>query len=747
MKNKIYPVCFCLLSVVLLLSSCFKVVPDASTTPVVEQPTTSPSPPSPSPITAPQATVTPETTLSTPVTIPTTTPAPIPPSTTPPVTPSSPAPVNPSPTKPPSERASIAFTRYNNATWEERIYTVKNDGTDLKKLTAEDNVQEHFPDFSPDGKKIVFAKMVKGGQFDVYVMNSDGSGRVNLTNTPDIREDMPAWSPDGQQIAFSLSNDIYVMAADGTKLVQLTTDKGFDWVPAWSPDGKEIAFLSDRDGNWKWWVMKADGSNQRLLADIMVMEEARGVPVFLLKGTWSLKFPGTFFSPLLTKEKQCVISIDVEKGKQGNITYGDSKNYLEARGNNSPVVTLYTSKTSSLDIYNAWGTPVKEIVNTSDHEIAGSCVELVPGGQTPALTPPTSPSPPTSPTITQTPPLPSMDAFMKGIWFNDYGWKFDQPRPREYGPVYHPPQADPSLKALAATGANWINIIVAIFQENLSSTNITSNQYKTASDAALRHVIDLAHSLGIRVVLIPALTLSNDPEHSWVQIGTAFTDDTQWQAWFASYREHINHYASFAREAGVDMFYVGSELPGTTYREDDWRQVVKEVRERFKGPISYDSVAWGSPTIAHGDPTAEYKRIKWWDALDYICTDFWQSLTTKNDPTIAELKQGWENTGFLTSFEEVSKQFNKPAVLSEIGYDALDGTAKNYQLTNRTVKTVDLQEQADCYQVALEMVMGRSWLKGVFWFQWNAISIPEPWPGDPHGKPAEEVLKKFYLDK
>ena len=113
MKNKFYVVVVCLLAVVLLLSSCFRVVPDTSTTPAAEQPT--------------------ETTVSTPVTTPTTTPAPPLVSTTPSITPSSPAPtIDPSPTKPPSERALIAFTRYNNATWEERIYTVRNDGTDLK---------------------------------------------------------------------------------------------------------------------------------------------------------------------------------------------------------------------------------------------------------------------------------------------------------------------------------------------------------------------------------------------------------------------------------------------------------------------------------------------------------------------------------------------------------------------------------------------------------------------------------------
>ncbi len=336
-------------------------------------------------------------------------------------------------------------------------------------------------------------------------------------------------------------------------------------------------------------------------------------------------------------------------------------------------------------------------------------------------------------------PLPPVDAFMKGIWFNDQPWALDKPRP-SYGAMYS--LADPQLKRLATTGANWISVVFHVFQETAASTNVTRNQFGTPSDEALRHVIELAHSLGIRVALVPYIDLTNDPTHSWIHIGTAFTSETEWQKWFSSYGDQIDHFASLAQEAGADLFYIGSELPGTTHREDDWRQIVKRARERFKGPISYDSIFWGS-TMFQGNPAPEYKRIRWWDDLDYIAVDFWYSLTTQNNPTVDELKQGWMNTGYLASAETISRQFNKPFILSEIGYDSLDGTAKNYPVTHRTVTAVDLQEQADCYQAALEVLWGKPWLKGIFWWQWNAITTR--WPEDPNSKPAEEILKRFYL--
>ncbi len=94
-----------------------------------------------------------------------------------------------------------------------------------------------------------------------------------VTTEIDFTTDEGTWmsvdiSPDGSWLVFDLLGHIYRVDVAGGSARALTQDSGIalNYQPRISPDGRQIAFVSDRGGMDNLWLMEADGSSPRIVA-------------------------------------------------------------------------------------------------------------------------------------------------------------------------------------------------------------------------------------------------------------------------------------------------------------------------------------------------------------------------------------------------------------------------------------------------------------------------------------------------
>jgi Tol biopolymer transport system component/DNA-binding winged helix-turn-helix (wHTH) protein len=200
------------------------------------------------------------------------------------------------------------------------IFQLTVQGGAKRKLTSppRGTTGDYYPAFSPDGKRLAFARAISFSATDLYVMPLAGGQPTRLT-FDGLTIDGLAWTSDGREIIFSsrrggsfdslwrigagggtpervsatgenaispaVSRDgnrlAYTRQLDDMNIWNFTLDAAGtvtsktpliastfrDSDPDYSPDGRRIAFTSGRNGSFGIWVSDSDGANPRLLFD------------------------------------------------------------------------------------------------------------------------------------------------------------------------------------------------------------------------------------------------------------------------------------------------------------------------------------------------------------------------------------------------------------------------------------------------------------------------------------------------
>ena len=147
----------------------------------------------------------------------------------------------------------IAYTKFpQGELWRKRA-----DGSESLQLTFRP-LMAYGPEWSPDGKQIVFYGLEPGQSMALYVVSAEGGQVRKLRQETRVQDFEPNWSADGSSIVFSSSfdaatpdissfdaatPDIEVLNVQTQQLSKVPGSEGL-WHARWSPDGKYISALS-----------------------------------------------------------------------------------------------------------------------------------------------------------------------------------------------------------------------------------------------------------------------------------------------------------------------------------------------------------------------------------------------------------------------------------------------------------------------------------------------------------------------
>ncbi len=139
--------------------------------------------------------------------------------------------------------SSVTYVSYPDST----LWVSKTDGTDKKQLSSAPLIPI-LPQWSPDGKEIVFAAFQTGKPTKLFVVSSDGGTPRELLPEDHQEQFDGTYSPDGSKIAIGAgaSNPKSTIRIVERKTHQVTTVPGSEGLfsPRWSPDGRFIAAMS-----------------------------------------------------------------------------------------------------------------------------------------------------------------------------------------------------------------------------------------------------------------------------------------------------------------------------------------------------------------------------------------------------------------------------------------------------------------------------------------------------------------------
>ncbi|HKY52837.1 MAG TPA: hypothetical protein VJM08_00965 [Anaerolineales bacterium] len=203
----------------------------------------------------------------------------------------------------------------------DQVCIMNADGSNMRRLTTNNNVRHYYPSLSPDGQSLLYTSFREQNVYELYSLDLNNNSVERLTDRLGILTG-PEISPDGTSIIFTRGSgnpgsqsQIMTMNRDGGDVGNIPQISG--WDPTWSPDGNQILFASESNGAVQLFVVNRNGRDIRQVTNL---------PAIRGRSDWSPdgQFIVTYSGPSWNREVY-IMNADGSNVRQLTPTGGNSQ--------------------------------------------------------------------------------------------------------------------------------------------------------------------------------------------------------------------------------------------------------------------------------------------------------------------------------------------------------------------------------------------------------------------------------------
>lgn len=291
-----------------------------------------------------------------------------------------------------------------------------------------------------------------------------------------------------------------------------------------------------------------------------------------------------------------------------------------------------------------------------------------------------------------------------------------------------------NVNPVVELNANYAAVMPFGFIRELKNPEIVYNMdrqwFGETRAGAKQYILEL-QKRDIKVMLKPQIWIWRGEFTGYLKMDS----EEDWKRLEASYEGFIMEFANLATELNVELFCIGTELEQFIInRPDYWNSLILKIKEVYKGKLTY---------AANWD---EYKRVSFWDQMDFIGVDAYFPVSEEQTPSIEKARDGWKK--WKAEMKGVSEKNNKKVLFTEFGYRSVDYAGKEPWKSDRSMNSLNLDAQTNAMKALFEEMWREDWMAGGFVWKWfihhDRAGGVENNRFTPQNKPVEDVIRTYY---